>query len=214
MSHTPPPYSGPVTRKSTNPLVWVFVALGAFCCIAIIGFGAMGYGVYNGTKDMLPCLFTSDLLGRSMNEYVKEKGKFPPTANWQTEIAPYYEKAATDFKADMGNAPGPLKQWGNVADINQPLACNKKGTETFLIYNSEVAGKKIEDVDADTTALIFEDDKGGSMNEARKFERKPFGTSPKLMGSPRGWYVLLANGKMEVVDDKGKRQVVNLETGT
>lgn len=214
MSYSPPPYGGPTAKKSTNPLVWVFVAIGAFCCIAIIGFGAMGYGVYNGTKDMFPCMFTSSILGQSMRDYVKEQGKFPPADKWQTEIAPYYDKAKTKFQEEMKDAPKMIKNWGDIADIHQPVGCNTQGKKTYFVYNSEMAGKKLGDIaDPDTTAMFFEDDNSPVMNAARKYEPKPFREAPRLMGSPRGWYVVLVNGETSTTDDKGKQHSVDVRTG-
>lgn len=213
MTYTPPPYGEAPRKKGTNPLVWIFVALGAFCCIAIIAFVGMGAAVFNQGKDMFPCIFTISTLNKSMKEYVQDKGKFPDADKWQSELAPYYNKSSKSFKDEMKDAPGPLKGMGDVADISMPVACNTSGTKTFISYNSEIAGKEMKDItDKDDTAMFYED-LVEKINASAPFKPKDFKDSPRMMGQPRGWYVVVVSGDMQTVDEKGKKHNVDISTG-
>lgn len=210
MTYAPPPGMGVPQKKGTNPLVWIFVALGAFCCIGIIAFGAMTATVFNQTKGMFPCIFSLATLNKSMDAYVKEKGVFPPAENWQDELAPYYSKNSDDMKNELKDAPMGIDEWANVADINGDFSCNTSGTKTFIAYNPDIAGKKVTDIaDPAATVMFFETTTTGrNINET--YAEKDFSTSPKLMGQPRGWYQMTADGEMVTVDQKGKKTKVDI----
>ncbi len=197
-------------KQSTNPLVWIFVALGAFCCIAIIAFGAMTATVFNQTKDMFPCMFSLATLDKAMDEYVKEKGVFPPADSWQDELAPYYTKHSTSMKDELKDAPGPMKDWGNVTDISGDFKCSTTGVNTYIAYNPEIAGKKLSDLkDPADTVMFFETTSTGR-NIAEPFKEKDFKDSPKMMGQPRGWYRMGTDGEMVVTDQSGKKTKVDI----
>jgi len=213
MTYAPPPYGEAPRKKGTNPLVWIFVAIGAFCCIAIIAGGGMIAAIFNQGKDLFPCVFTLTTLDKSMDDYIKDKGKYPDADKWQTELEPYYAKTAKSFKDEMKDAPGPLKGMGDVASISGPMACNSSGTKTFISYNSEIAGKKKADItDPDDTAMFFED-LVEKVNASAPFKPKDFNDSPRMMGQPRGWYVWVVSGYMQTVDEKGRKKNVDISTG-
>lgn len=169
--------------------------------------------VMNQTKDMFPCIFSLSTLQASMDEYVKEKGVFPTAANWQDELAPYYTKKADEFKEDFKDAPGPLQNWGNVADINGNFECNTGTPKTFISINPDISGKKLADIaDQGNTVMFFETTTTGR-NIAESFAEKDFKTSPKMMGQPRGWYQMMVDGDMNVIDEKGKKTKVDISSG-
>jgi len=169
--------------------------------------------VMNQTKNLMPCMFSLSNLSSSMDDYLKEKGKYPPAATWQDELAPYYAASSKKFTDEFKDAPGPLKDWGNIADINADLECNSSSSpKTFLAYNPELAGKKPADIKDVDTILFFETTSTGR-NIAEKPAERKFADSPKMMGSPRGWYQMNLEGDMVVVDEKGKIQHVDISTG-
>ncbi len=197
-------------KKGTNPLIWIFVALGAFCCIGIIAFGGMTMAVMNQTKNLMPCMFTMSTLNRSMSEYVKEKNKYPSAATWQDDLAPYYTKEKTNFADEFKDAPGPFKDWGDIADINAEMECNTSGApSTVIAFNPELSGKKPADFKDPDTIMFFETPKTGR-NVAAKPEALKFKDAPKMMGSPRGWYQMNIDGDMVVVDEKGEIKHVDI----
>ncbi|MFM9872586.1 MAG: hypothetical protein ACKVQS_03855 [Fimbriimonadaceae bacterium] len=168
--------------------------------------------VLNQTKNLMPCMFSMMTLNKSMEDYVKEKGKYPASEKWQDELEPFYTKASKEFSAEFKDAPGPMKDWGNIADIKSNLDCNSIGTPaTFLAYNPDLAGKKPTDIKDSDTILFLETTTTGR-NLAEKPVARKFMDSPKMMGSPRGWYQMNINGEMVVVDEKGKVKHVNIQT--
>jgi hypothetical protein len=211
MTYNAPPGMG-APKKGANPLIWIFVALGAFCCIGIIAFGGMSMAVLNQTKNLMPCMFSMATLNKSMEDYVKEKGTYPPAATWQDELAPYYEKQSKSFTEEFKNAPGPVKDWGDIADINAELGCNTSGTpKTSLAFNPDLAGKKPTDIKDSDTIMFFETTSTGRNISEKPVERK-FKDAPKMMGSPRGWYQMNTEGRMVVVDENGKIKHVDINT--
>lgn len=188
------------------------MAIGAFCCIAIIAVGGMTAAVMNQVKDMTPCMFTNSFLASSLEEYVKEKGKYPPADKWQSELAPYYEKSAEKMREEMKDAPGMIKDWGNVASISGPMACQLSGTKTFISYNQEISGKATADVKDPKTIAFFEDTVE-KMNASAVYKPKNFKDSPRMMGQPRGWYVVSVEGRALMVDEKGDTVEVDMKTG-
>lgn len=210
----PPPYQPARPKSGTNPLVWVLVAIGAFCCVAVIGFGAMTFTTMKQVGNMMPCMFTASAAQKSLLEYEKEKGKFPPADKWQSEIAPYYEKHRDDNSKEMKDAPMGMDKWANTADITKPLACNTEGMETFLVYNPDVAGKKASDFEnPDETVMLYEDT-AKALNAAAPYKERPLKESPRMMGQPRGWYVLHVSGDLEMTSKtKGRRVKVDIESG-
>ncbi len=172
----------------------------------------MTAAVFNQTKNLIPCMFTMSTLNKSMEDYVKEKGKYPSAEKWQDELAPYYTKASKEFTEEFKDAPGPMKDWGNIADINASLDCNTSSSpKTVLAFNPEISGKKPADIKDVDTIMFFETTSSGR-NIAEKPTARKFADSPKMMGSPRGWYQMNMDGEMVVVDDTGKVKHVDIST--
>jgi hypothetical protein len=206
----------PGRSNSGNPLLWIFVALAAFCCIGVIACGGMGWSAFNQGKDMLPCMLTMNATSKGIREYVKEKGVYPKAESWQDDIAPYYTKATEELTKEMNSdssSPDWLKDMIAVADIKKELTCNEKGSpKTFLAYNSELGGKKAEDIkDKSETIMIFEIPETGR-NLSKKYAPLPIKDSPKMFGQPRGWQLVDAEGKAFIVDATGKRTKVDIES--
>lgn len=211
MSYTPPPYAPP--KKGTNPLVWVFVALGAFCCIAVIGFGAMTATVAGQVGNVMPCMMTMSLTQNSILAYEKENGKFPAADSWQDDISEIYNKRASQITSEVKDAPLGMDKMMKPRDINGELLCNDQNPKTYLVYNSEIAGKKLADLkDASNTVLFFETTKGGK-NVSSPYVKQEPKDSPKMMGQPRGWNIAYADGMVEFADG-GKSQRQRIDFGT
>lgn len=169
--------------------------------------------IFNQVGQQTPCVLSMMTLSESLDEYVKEKGTYPPAATWQDELAPYYIKSSDKITEEFKDAPGPLKDLGNLADISAELSCNSKSSpSTYLSYNSDIAGKKPADIIERNTITFFETTTAGRNLAEKPVERK-FADSPKMMGTPRGWYQMNIDGEMVVIDENGKVQDVDISTG-
>ncbi|MCA0362047.1 MAG: hypothetical protein LCH41_13470 [Armatimonadetes bacterium] len=199
MSYTPPPYAP--QKKGTNPLVWVFVALGAFCCIAVIGFGAMATTVFRQVGGVMPCMMTMSIAQNALLEYEKEKGAFPAAATWQTDITEIYNREAKKITEEVKDVPG-MGGMMSPQDISKELLCSTENPKTYLVYNSEIAGKKLADIAKPDQTILFFEAKEGGINAARPFEKLDPKDSPKMMGESRGWNVAYADGEVEFQNGK------------
>lgn len=203
------PYQPP--RKQTNPLVWVFVALAAVCCLCIFGVVGMGWTTFNQVGKMIPCTMTLTAAQKAMDLYVAEKGAYPAADKWQTELSPYYEEARAELSKEFDDAPGPMKDWGATADITAPLTCDAGPPETFILFNSKLSGVKEKDVkDRSTTVVLFESDVK-KMNGNQVYKERPITESPKMFGEHRGFFTTTADGDMGSTAEGSRRTKITID---
>lgn len=183
---TPPAYAPP--KKSNTGLIIGLVLGGiAICCVggvALLGF--FGFRFFKDTlAPMAECVMNYSVVEKAMDEYQKEHdGKLPAAAAWQTELTPYVTKALGNMKKDAG----PFK----LMDPNGEWGCTGE-TKTGMAFNTEAAGKKMEEVRSKDIVTVFEVKQTGR-NMAMKYEELPRSESPKMMGKPRGW-IKIVGGK-------------------
>lgn len=197
MAETPPPFNpntGQPRKTGTNPLIWVLVALAAFCCICSVG----GYFTINsGIKEVQKeskCFMTLGLAQASIKEYVEENGVFPSAENWQEEISPYYNKSKDETTEGIDEAPGPMKGlvegFLDFQDISKPLSCHEGNPVTGIAYNSNLAGKTTEDFaegELDKTVVVFENDTV-NLNNSSPYREKQENPQIKVFNESREYY--------------------------
>lgn len=183
---TPPAYAPP--KKSNTGLIIGLVLGGiAICCVggvALLGF--FGFRFFKDTlAPMAECVMNYSVVEKAMEEYQKEHdGKLPSAAGWQDELTPYVTKALATMKKEAG----PFK----LMDPNGEWGCTGE-TKTGMAFNTEAAGKKMEEVRSKDLVTVFEVKQSGR-NIAKKYEELPRSESPKMMGKPRGW-IKIVGGK-------------------
>lgn len=149
----PPPYYQNAPKKNRTGLI-IGLVLGGIvvCCIgplALIGGG--GFLMFQKGKDLVKCALAFKMVHTSIEDYAKAHGgKLPDAAKWQDEVTSYYVANVRTHKSDFG----PFE----AMDAASPWGCtDDQGRLTGMGFNSDLSGKKIDDIkEKVTTILLFE----------------------------------------------------------
>ncbi len=200
--NVPPPFSPPQAAppKKTNTALILGIVLACILipCIGLIVVGAMGFNfVKNTIGPMATCAIAFEHVRNATLDYAKDhNGKLPKAETWQDDVRPYYEKTSKNTE-DLGpfEAMKPDGDWG----------CKTGNSMTGMAFNSELSGKKVEDIkDPYSTVLIFEIE-SAMKNAHQPFKVRSDSSSPKLMGEPRGWMEMMVQGGMKGLKSKNGR---------
>jgi hypothetical protein len=138
------------------------------------------------------------MMPSAIEQYAKEHdGKLPMADKWNDTVRPYYSKITKNRKE-----LGPMK----IMDANSEWGCQEASGKTGMVFNSEVAGKKLDDIADKSTVLLFESTKTGK-NLAEKYVPLPFDKSPLAFDTKdhRGWIIVTVARQMYFLDKDGKR---------
>ncbi len=159
MAETPPPFNPQMDygkKKSSNPIIWILVALAAFCMVCLI---SSGVALFSGMKELSTvgqCPINMGIANSAIKDYVNEKGMFPKAETWQEDIRPYYEKKYSKYAEEMKDA-GPMKDFLGVVEPGKPLPCSNGKEITGIFYNKNLSGKKKADFkDIGNEVTLFE----------------------------------------------------------
>lgn len=187
----PPPYMPPVKKRNTGLIVGLIIGGVLLCCIGPIAliFGG-GLFLFNKGKEIAQCQFAFEDLRDSMRSYAAEhNGKLPPAANWQDEIAPYYEKTIATSRSSEE------RQMIGVMPSSGVWGCGDgSGGKTGIAYNDDVAGKELTKVETSADIVLFEI-RQATQNAHSKYAKQSDANAPKIFGSPRGWFLVRMTGK-------------------
>ncbi len=191
MAETPPPFTPmapQAPKQGMNPLVWILLAMGAACCVCIIAGVVMTVGTVNQVGSFAGCPMTMGMLNNSLKEYVKENGVFPKAETWQTDVEPYYTKQYAEFKSKMEEA-GPFETVFRISPPGEALVCYEGNkAKTGIVYNSEIAGKKLEDFeDIDKEVTLFEGD-SVELNAHGVYSIREGKSEQEIFGQVRDYY--------------------------
>jgi hypothetical protein len=188
---TPPPFEkAPRGRGPGLTIALVLGAIGVCCVVPILAVVFGGFFMVGKVQGMASCSITMSAAQRAILDYEKDKGSFPSTENWQTAIAPYYDKAIENINTE-GN---PFK----AQKATDAWVCNNEGAVTGIAYNSDIAGKKLADFkDKMQTVVLYEIEKS-KLNAAAPYKELPQESSPKMFGTPRGWIKVTLDEDTEV----------------
>jgi hypothetical protein len=196
---TPPPYNSYQPKKSKTGLIVALILGGVtLCCILpLLAVGGGAFWFKQKFSGLASCTITISSISTALREYADEHdGKLPKAETWQTDIAPYYEKFI--------NRPNQKQNIFPPARPNEPWGC--KGEDegsTGLAFNSDLSGKKIDDIkDQSKAIVVFELPKSG-MNLHEPYKPQKFDDSPMMLGKHRGWYTVKANGMMTIANRNG-----------
>lgn len=188
----PPPYA-PQKKSNTTTVILVILAICAVCCIlGVGGFAVVGYMGFNKAKGMVACAIGFEEAGKAMQAYADDhKGTLPKAENWQEDIRPYFAK---QLKQDEDQG---AKLFGSF-DAQGVWTCKDDGggPGTGIAFNSDLSGAKLADIkNKSTTIVLFEVPKNGT-NLNEPYVELSESQSPRVAGSPRGWFTVNANFKM------------------
>jgi hypothetical protein len=192
---TPPTYAPP--RKSNTGLIIGLVLGGiAICCIggvAILGFAGFSF-FKNTVAPMAECMIGYESVSESLQEYANAHGgKLPSATAWQDELRPFVEKRLAKVREEKV----PFK----IMDPSGEWSCTMGDRKTGMAYNSDVAGKTLEEARKANTVVIFEVDQIGKNLNIKYVDRGKEG-SPKIMGESRGWIAIHAQSGVEMGDQE------------
>lgn len=184
---TPPAYP-PVKKSNTGLIIGLILGGIAVCCIggvALIGF--FGFRFFKDTlAPIAECMIGYEAVNSSLAAYAKDHdGKLPSALKWQDELAPYVEKELSKVKEEGA----PFK----VMDPKGEWSCSTGERRTGMAFNVDVAGKDFEEAKKSNAVVVFEVDQV-QRNFSAKYVEQEKSTSPKIMGDPRGWLTIRAEG--------------------
>ena len=164
---------------------------------------------------MVACGWSAENTRDALVQYAGDQnGKLPAAAKWQDEIKDYVDKIAASHKKQQKEE---FKMPNGTSDF-----CDGEA-KTSLAYNTQVAGKKLEELQNSSIVVVFEV-QGLGRNKSMKFTEQDAKLSPKLvMNLPRGWveqplegeaYVRNAQGVKSPIPRDGKKgsNPFNVET--
>lgn len=199
----PPPYEQP--RKSNagrNVLIILLVVV--VPCLVMVGLATwFGFRTFTGAMNQMGptvnCAVAYQRVQLAILDYAKDhEGTLPPAATWQADVAEYYAKQ-TDLQSTE-EMPEWIPMKFEKMDPNAPWGCKLTDTETTaLVYNADVAGKKIADLtNPGSTVLIFEAPVEPAMNLAMPFKEQPADERPvMIMGEKRDWIKAYVEGEVD-----------------
>jgi len=201
----PPPYTAPKRANKSGLIIALVVGAALICCVLpIVGLFAGGNWFMRNGMGFVGCAMSFNLVPRAIENYAAENGgKLPNAATWMDDVRPYYAKLVENEQKEAG----PFK----LMPAEGVWGCTEGERMTGIVYNSELSGKLISDIqDKANTVLIFESPKSGA-NLAEKYAAPAFDESPNLMGmsQKRGWYVATMDGVASLVDKSGSRAKVD-----
>ncbi len=193
------PYMQP--KKNTNLIIWLVVGGVVLCCVLPLGgLGILGYWGFNSVKGFAGCMFNFRDAQTAVLKYAHDHGdKLPNAATWQDDVREEFRKSMTP-KEQTGpfTEMSPDGQWG----------CTEGGNATGMAFNSALSGKKLSDIkDPYNTVLLFETDQP-SKNQHAEYVEKSFLTSPKIVGTHRGWMAVPVDGATFITDQNGRRSPI------
>ncbi len=189
----PPPFEQsyqPPQKGKISPWIYVLGGIGVFCCLGIVGIGALGVGAMKSIGPMVGCSLNMYQAQKAMFAYADaHDGKLPSAETWQDDIAQYYSTELSSRKSGKGMAQVGIK----IAPITDALPCNEANPKTGIFFNSDFAGKKITDAKDPGRSWILYEDVNPVMNGNAPWKPKSDATAPMIMGSRRQWLKLSLN---------------------
>lgn len=194
----------PPKKKSNTGLIVGLIIGGVFlCCIgpAALLVGG-GFWIFNKGKGIMQCTYAFRDVRDGLRLYAADHaGKLPEADKWQDEVAPYYDKvlAQTNDKD---------KQFIGIMPSGGMWGCDDgSGGRTGMALNDEIAGKELSSLESSSTVVLFEIERA-TRNAHEKYSSKPETAAPKILGSPRGWFLIRMGGEPKLMA-KGREQSAN-----
>ncbi len=159
-------------------------------CILLVGMGAwFGMMGLNQIKPIVGCAITFESMHDAIKDYTAENnGKLPSAEKWQDELKPY---VARHLGNQMKEAKKEGAEWIMKAmDVERDWGCYKGDTDnmTGIAFNKALSGKKVDDMESKSTTVILFEIEAPRKNANEEYKRRDEKDSPKIMGSPRGWF--------------------------
>jgi hypothetical protein len=192
---SPPAYMPPQKKKmSTGMLIAIILGSLALCCILIIGVVAyFGMNLVNKGMRLIECSYAFKDVNQSLKDYADDhNGMLPAAANWQDDVTKYYEKVASQHPDET--------KFFKIMPASGTWGCQgEDGSRSGIAFNTDVAAKKLSEAEANSSIMLFEV-KNAVKNANGKYEPQPDKGAPTIMGKPRGWFIIRANGTPSLVE--------------
>jgi hypothetical protein len=201
-----PPYQSP-RRNRTSTIVWVIIGVAACCCLCLVGgFFMAGNWVKGMAFPFAACGMNLQQLRDATLDYAKDhKGKLPDAGKWKQEIWSYYEKRPPVARGSNGQFTR-LTQDGD-------WGCSVQGqSDTVFVYNSDLSGKKVDDVKDKYDTRVFFEAPPGSPTAAPYKSQNPATAPAIIMGKSRGWFDISLEGDPMLNPPGGQRTPIHLQS--
>jgi len=194
----PPPYMPPKKKTNTGLIVGIVIGAVLLCCItpmALLGGGI--YWLFGKGKELVQCSSAFRDARDGMKMYADEhNGKLPPAETWQDDITTYYQKAVDRTNTEDRKVIPPMPAngvWG---------CADGAGGQSGIAFNDDVAGKELSKVETSNDIILFEI-RRATRNAHEKYLPLPFSDAPKLIGKPRGWFLIRSSGPAVIISRGG-----------
>lgn len=214
MSHVPPPFTGAEgarPKNNTGLIIMIVLAVLVGGCILAVGMTAFfGLKAWDQVKPIVGCSVAFESVHESLKDYARDHdGKLPPAATWQDELRPYVKASISKLQkeaegmGDMFKTMDPDGAWG----------CKTgKGDEmTGMAFNTELSGKKVDDIESKSTTVIVFEIERPSPNANEPYKARDPNASPSIFGERRGWFEVTWE-EADIVNN-GQRTRIRSTTG-
>jgi hypothetical protein len=198
-----PPAFNPTRQQSGNKLwLWLLLIVVAFCVLCIVGIFFMVRAGMNLGKGMMSCALNADLARTAVVAYTMEHGQMPQAATWQDDIAPNYQRLYDKLHAEEGFKEMKDFMGITVAAPGEVLECEfSGGNKTGFAYNSEFAGKTLDEMKMDTRATVIWETLNPTLNANGSPKDRPENHDAlKVMGDKRTWIDFPFEGKGDMFE--------------
>ncbi len=169
------------------PGFWAIgVGLAIFCLAPVGCFVAGAVATRRALAPTTGCALTLDALRGALRGYAEaHDGRLPPAATWQTDLAPYYDRARAGAFRPQRSDESPR--------ADEPWECQKAPEATALVFNAALGGRKISELtEPERQVVVFEAGGAAEVNRNAAFDPARVGLSPKTFGMHRAWYGISA----------------------
>lgn len=194
--HTsPPPFTPPAPaqpkKSRTGLIIGITIIAVVGGCVLMVGLMAyMFTGFWGKMTPSIGCAIAFEGARDALLEYAAEHdGALPNAESWQDDIRELMRrrlKEEADVPFDL-KIMDPDGDWGCFKDDGKSM--------TGMAFNSALSGKKLAEIsDPATIYLVFEIE-SPRPNAHEEYKARDNATSPKFMGTPRGWIKVPVKGE-------------------
>lgn len=189
---SPPSFTPPGKKSNTGLIVGLIIGGVVLCCVLPIGLiGGGTFFAFKKVQGGLTCAIAFQQVRDSVTAYAEANGgKLPTASKWMDQVRPYYEKEVKSMGAEKN-------PFGSMPADGVWACTDESGGKTGIAFNSELSGKKLEDIQNRASKIVIFEVPTAEMNKNEPYKPLPKSSSPKLMGQPRGWFRAPLEGDIE-----------------
>lgn len=176
----------PPVQRSNNKLLWgIVIGVVSLCCLGVIGLVVFGYGLVRKAIPLVVCGVRFERVRDAVVAYANEhNGKLPDAKTWEDDIQAELAQSSSKLKEEQRDLGG--------FKAGEQVGCVFENSTTGIAFNSELSGKKLDDIKDKSIVLLYE------VPAAKHNAAGPYKLStepgPKFMNVNREWFTAPVEG--------------------